>query len=181
VAVPGGFEATSVLGSASYYGRARLGEAITRGKVLRQRSEGVAVFPDGVAGRFMPSDVCRNYAQPPRLRIWRGPEWEAVDPRLVENVTRGEWRVSARSDRVGYRLEGVREGLPVPSIVSGPAQVGTLQCPEDGTLIVTMRDGPTVGGYARLGLLFPEDLSWLTQCRPGQSAQFEWMNYGSEL
>jgi allophanate hydrolase subunit 2 len=57
-------------------------------------------------------------------------------------------------------------------LLSEPVRVGTIQVPENGLPIVTMRDGPTVGGYPKLGMVDPADLSWLTQCRPGQKVRF---------
>jgi len=48
-----------------------------------------------------------------------------------------------------------------------------VQVPENGQPIVTMRDGPTVGGYPKLGWVDGRDLSWLAQCRPGQKVRFQ--------
>ena len=44
----------------------------------------------------------------------------------------------------------------------------------EGTLIpvVILRDGPTVGGYPKLGVIDPEDVDWLVQTAPGQSVRF---------
>jgi allophanate hydrolase subunit 2 len=52
-------------------------------------------------------------------------------------------------------------------------RVGSVQVPENGQPIVTMRDGPTVGGYPKLGMIDPADLSWLAQCRPGRQVRFQ--------
>jgi len=61
-------------------------------------------------------------------------------------------------------------------------RVGTIQVPEGGVPIVTMRDGPTIGGYPKLGVLEPGDLSWLAQCRPGQTVRFRPMTeHGHQL
>ena len=58
-------------------------------------------------------------------------------------------------------------------IISEPVRVGSVQIPENSQPIVTMRDGPTVGGYPKLGLVDPADLSWLVQSRPGQKVRFQ--------
>jgi antagonist of KipI len=83
------------------------------------------------------------------------------------------WTVSPQSDRVGYRLVGAPLASTPAQILSEPVRVGTIQVPENGLPIVTMRDGPTVGGYPKLGMIDPRDLAWLTQCRPGQSVRFQ--------
>jgi allophanate hydrolase subunit 2 len=57
-------------------------------------------------------------------------------------------------------------------MLSEPVRVGTVQVPGNGQPIVTMRDGPTVGGYPKLGMIDPAQVSWLAQCGPGQSVRF---------
>ena len=81
--------------------------------------------------------------------------------------------MSSQSDRVGYRLEGSPLTSRLPQLISEPVRLGTIQVSESGAPIVTMRDGPTVGGYPKLGVVAPADLSWLAQCRPGQTVQFQ--------
>jgi allophanate hydrolase subunit 2 len=83
------------------------------------------------------------------------------------------WTVTSQSDRVGYRLGGAPLGSRLPQLISEPVRVGTVQVPENGLPIVTMRDGPTVGGYPKLGMVDPADVSWLAQCRPGQKVRFQ--------
>jgi allophanate hydrolase subunit 2 len=74
---------------------------------------------------------------------------------------------------VGYRLEGARINPPLCEMCSEPQIVGSIQVPPNGQPIVTMRDGPTVGGYPKIGIVDPESLSWLAQCRPG--VRFRWV------
>src|SRR6202008_3662452 len=82
------------------------------------------------------------------------------------------WAVNSQSDRVGYRLEGEPLRRAEEQIISAPVRVGTIQIPENGQPIVTLRDGPTVGGYPKLGLVHADDLSWLVQCSAGQKVKF---------
>jgi allophanate hydrolase subunit 2 len=83
------------------------------------------------------------------------------------------WSVASQSDRVGYRLHGTLLSAGQNQIVSEPVLVGSIQVPQNGQPIVTMRDGPTVGGYPKIGLVHADDLSWLAQCRPGVTFQFQ--------
>jgi antagonist of KipI len=83
-----------------------------------------------------------------------------------------EWTLSPSSDRTGYRMTGASLGSAKGTIASEPVLPGSIQVPPDGLPIVTMRDGPTVGGYPKLALIDPPHLSWLTQCRPGQRIRF---------
>jgi allophanate hydrolase subunit 2 len=74
---------------------------------------------------------------------------------------------------VGYRLAGPALKPQPAQIISEPVRLGSVQVPENGQPIVTMRDGPTVGGYPKIGLVDPADLAWLTQCRAGQTIRFQ--------
>ena len=38
--------------------------------------------------------------------------------------------------------------------------------------IVILRDGPTVGGYPKIGVIDPDDVNWLVQTAPGQKVHF---------
>ena len=57
---------------------------------------------------------------------------------------------------------------------SAPVAVGAIQVPPNGLPIVLLRDGPTVGGYPRLAILDPSDISRFTQCAPGTGFALRW-------
>ena len=110
----------------------------------------------------------RDYLAPPAFRVWPGPQRRMFSDAFFQR----EWIVTTQSNRVGYRLTGEPVKFEKCELLSEPVRVGTIQVPENGLPIVTMRDGPTVGGYPKLGMVDPVDLSWLTQCRPGQKIRF---------
>lgn len=173
LAAEGGFEAPRFLRSASVYPRGQLGRALRSGDKL-SRTTGVSFqLPDQVAGRIVDWRERRDYDSPPPLRVWRGPQWEFFGRAERERFFTEEWTVTSQSDRVGYRLEGPPVKPANAQIISEPVLVGSVQVPDSGLPIVTMRDGPTVGGYPKLGLIEPADLSWLAQCRPGQKVKFK--------
>ena len=59
-----------------------------------------------------------------------------------------EWKISATSDRMGYRLEGpVIRHLHGHNIVSDGTVAGSIQVPGNGAPIVLMPDRGTSGGY----------------------------------
>ncbi|MBM4048905.1 MAG: biotin-dependent carboxyltransferase family protein [Planctomycetes bacterium] len=173
VAIEGGFDAPHVLGSASVCPRGRLGAPLTRGDVLRRRDTPGFHLPEHVAGRTIAWDERRDYNSPPPLRVWPGPQWDFFGEADRSAFFSREWTVAPQSDRVGYRLHGEPLKLRQVQILSEPVLVGSVQVPDNGQPIVTMRDGPTVGGYPKLGVLDPADVSWLAQCRPGQKVSFK--------
>ena len=173
LAVKGGFDAPRYFGSASVYPRGRIGRALVNGDVLQSTGGTQLELPKRVAGRLIATDERHDYANPPLLRVWPGPQWELFSHGDRSLFFQQAWTVSPQSDRVGYRLEGARLAPADKQIVSEPVLVGTVQVPPVGQPIVTMRDGPTVGGYPKIGLVEPEDLSWLAQCRPGTKVRFK--------
>ncbi len=164
VAVEGGFAAERILGSASAYPRGGIGRELRAGDQLA--AAGGTDFAK-VGDSWVFWGERRNYAEPPLLHVWPGPQWEWFDGMERAGFFSAEWEVSNRSDRVGYRLEGARMNPPRKEMRSEPVLVGSIQVPPNGQPIVTMRDGPTVGGYPKIGLMDEESLSWLAQCRPG--------------
>lgn len=174
VAVSGGFDAPRWLGSASVYPRGQLGHGLARGDTLRAADPAKPfVLPHGVAGRVADWHERRNYDHPPPLRFRRGPQWELFNDADRERFFATEWTVTPQSDRVGYRLSGAPLAPTRTQILSEPVLVGSIQIPDNGQPIVTMRDGPTVGGYPKLGVVDAADISWLAQCRPGTKVRFE--------
>ncbi len=170
VAVAGGFVADRLLGSASVYPRGGIGRTLAAGDVLACGA--MADRIPQTAGAWAWWAERRNYLNPPLIRLWPGPQWEAFDERERQAFFQAEWEVSSRSDRVGYRLEGARLNPPEGAMISEPVLVGSIQVPPNGQPIVTMRDGPTVGGYPKVALVDEDSLPWLVQCRPGGRFQF---------
>ncbi len=80
----------------------------------------------------------------------------------LERLTSQVWTVSAVSNRVGVRLEGVPLQLREPvSLPSRGLVEGAVQLPPSGLPVVFLRDHPGTGGYPVVGILdrpFPEEL-----------------------
>jgi biotin-dependent carboxylase-like uncharacterized protein len=172
LAVEGGFHDEPLFGSVSTSPRVRLGRVLTRGSILRRSEKRSFQLPAGVAGRSVPMTERRDYSLTPTLRIWPGPQWETFPASARIAFLNQPWTVSSRSDRTGYRLEGQPLKVGGGQILSEPVKVGTIQVPTEGLPIITLHDGPTVGGYAKLALVEPEDLPRLVQRRGGQAVRF---------
>ncbi len=173
LAIAGGIAGEKILGSVSTYPRGRLGRMLTAGDLLFRANETTFHLPEGVAGQTPPALERRDYALPPAFRVWPGPQFGQFVAVDRNRFFAQPWRLSSQSDRVGYRLEGRRLDSIQKQLISEPVRLGTIQIPDSGQPIVTMRDGPTIGGYAKLGVVDAADLSWLAQCRPGQEIRFQ--------
>ena len=86
------------------------------------------------------------------LRIW--PSIDGIDQ--VDLFDR-DFSISIQSSRVGFRLNERIEGQPdLPN--SEPTTPGVIQVTPGGELIIMGPDGPTIGGYRRIGAVVEEDL-----------------------
>lgn len=95
---------------------------------------------------------------------------------MKARLTEAEWRISARADRMGYRLEGPTLTAENGSdIVSEGIVMGSIQVPGDGQPIVLMADRQPTGGYAKIGVVCRADVRRLAQVRPGEAASFAWI------
>jgi antagonist of KipI len=172
LAAEGGFDVPKVLGSRSTLVAAGFGGY--QGRRL-ESGDVLEVFPGGpaaLAGREEAIDA------PPRrspitLRALRGPQAELFPEESLAGFERARFRVSARSDRMGLRLEGDKiAAAGEAEIASEGVVVGSVQVPAGGDPIVLMPDGPVTGGYPKIACVASVDLPLLGQVRPGDELRF---------
>lgn len=173
LALPGGFRSERWFGSVATDQRNGMGERLQSGTRLLGGSGRVAPAANRVVARQFDPQFARCYEHVPRMTLLPGPQFECFSEEARECLVTADWLVSASSDRSGYRLEG--PSLEVPeSIPSEPVLPGSFQVPGSGQPIVTMVDGPTVGGYAKIAILAETDQDRLAQCAPGTQLSFQW-------
>ena len=173
LAAPGGFEAPRWFGSAATDPRCTLGQKIACSQTFTAVLAQPACSTERVARRRMSQASSLKRDPLLILSVMRGPQWHRFDEAVRKQFTAATWRVSSRSDRCGYRLEGPVLKGPV-SMLSEPVLPGSFQIPGNGQPIVTMVDGPTVGGYPKLAILSEADRCRLAQCAPGTEVRFRW-------
>jgi allophanate hydrolase len=83
------------------------------------------------------------------------------------------WKISAQSDRTGYRLAGdpIRPLAPVEMRSHGIV-AGVVQVPPAGEPIIQMSDANTAGGYPKIAGIVEADLWRLGQARSGSRLRF---------
>jgi len=169
LAVSGGFAGPRCLGSVSSNPRAGLGRALRPGDILHGERPSQPAWPTAIARRSFPA-----LAPAPRaLRVWPGPQWPLFPEPTRQAFFDRAWQVSMQCDRVGSRMAGIPLKIPRIEMVSEPVLPGSIQVPPDGLPIVTMPDGPTLGGYPKLAIVDPDDLSLLAQSPPGTTVLFQ--------
>ncbi len=149
IAAPGGFVAKESLGSVS--------GAVVEAKTELSSSEDRPCSVRQLDG--LPSSLSER---PLRVLV------NDVDSSWVEV----EYSVGRSIDRVGLRLEGPKPMIDATSGRSEPSVFGAVQLTEDRTLIVHGPDGPTIGGYIKLGGVIRADLDCLGQLAPGDAVRF---------
>lgn len=168
LAARGGFDAPTVLGSASRDLLSEEGPApLAAGSVLAVRP---APWPSTVgAPAFAPplpgSDVT--------VRVVLGPRDDWFTPQEVAAFLERAWTVTERSNRIGLRLDG----RPVARLVTGELAsegtvAGSIQIPADGKPVLFLRDHPVTGGYPVIAVAAAEELDVLAQVVPGTRLHF---------
>lgn len=171
LAVPGGFEVDRWFGSASVDSRNGLGQPLACGSQLSAQTSAARFEYERVGRRVLSAELQRDFLRPMEFELLPGPQFELFSVQARAQLASTQWTVSPRSDRTGFRLEGPVLDVP-DSICSEPVLPGSFQITGNGQLIVTMVDGPTVGGYAKIAILREADIDWLVQCRPGTKIGF---------
>jgi antagonist of KipI len=166
LAMPGGIDVPSVLGSASTLVSAGLGgfdgRPLRAGDLVRGRvTSGPAVEPRAWPGP--PDDPVPGLA----IGVLPGPAPG------IESLVAATWGVTAASDRVGLRLDGPPIGTAGRGeLLSHGVVRGAIQLPPDGSPIVLLADHQTTGGYPVIGVVMTADHPRLGQLRPGTTVTF---------
>jgi biotin-dependent carboxylase-like uncharacterized protein len=156
-----------VLGSRSTNSIAGLGRTLSAGDAIGFGAEAArrpAPHPRPVAPAAGP------------IRVLWGLHADLFEPATRRRFVEAPFRVSARMDRMGTRLDdpaGVFRDRRVLSLVSDAIVPGDVQILGDGTPIVLMRDHQPTGGYPRIATVVSADLDRFAQLRPGSEVRFE--------
>lgn len=173
---PGGWKAPRWFDSVSVDPRNGMGQQMTNGSPLEAVSTEPAASINQVASRRLALEAQREYPCEEVYQILPGPQYECFTESALDALVRQPWSISAQSDRTGFRLEGERI-QSAESIHSEPVVIGSFQVPESGQPIITMVDGPTVGGYPKPAVLHEQDLDRFAQSSPGTKVRFRWEAY----
>src|SRR3954468_17400500 len=107
------------------------------------------------------------------IRVVWGPQDDEFADDAKKLFVDSEWKISATSDRMGYRLEGpVIKHLHGHNIVSDGTVNGSLQVPGNGQPIVLMPDRGTTGGYTKIATVIAADFGRFAQPPAGRAFRF---------
>jgi len=173
LAVSGGIAVTPVMGSRSTYLGGKLGgfagRPLKAGDLVARGPQPLLERP-----RQLPAEWIRPCPNEIFLRAIQGPQEDAFYDSL-DLFFSTRYEVSAKADRMGYRLSGTpishNAGHP-ESIISEPSVPGNVQIPADGQPIILLAE-QTVGGYSKIATVISSDLDRVGQAKPGDKVRFE--------
>jgi biotin-dependent carboxylase-like uncharacterized protein len=174
VAIQGGIDVPVLLGSRSTYLPTALGgfegRRLMTGDQLRRGPRPPGGPAPGTALSF-------PRLEPGPIRVAPGPQAHLFGTDVCLRFSESAYRVAVNSDRMGTRLEGLPLAVKVTATLPSEATcLGAIQIPDDGQPIVILRDGPTVGGYPKIGAVISPDLARFAQLAPGNMVRFEWVS-----
>jgi len=194
VAVAGGIDVPAVFGSRSTYLRAEFGgfegrelhagdqlavaESSKLSKRIAASFRATANGHTATVARWSAGASIRTpQADDAIVRLIRGAHTDLLTESSLRALGGSRFRVSASSDRMGYRLDGETLALRAPTeLLSEGVTFGTVQLPPAGAPIVLMADRQTTGGYPRIGEVASVDLGTMAQLKPGDQLRFRFVS-----
>jgi biotin-dependent carboxylase-like uncharacterized protein len=167
LAIEGGIAGEPMFGSLAVNARAGLGSPYPR--PLQAGDELQVAVASGAPERRIDLPV----ALVGPIRVVMGPQDDEFGDGLNLFLD-SEWKISATSDRMGYRLEGpVIKHLHGHNIVSDGTVNGSIQVPGNGQPIVLMSDRGTSGGYPKIATVITADFGRFAQIPAGTGFRFK--------
>jgi allophanate hydrolase subunit 2 len=138
-----------------------------------------------IIGRRLPPDVIPPDTREKEIRIVLGPQDDYLAPEGIREFFEARWKVSSKADRMGYRFQGGPEvkwaekahtdiGGPNPdNIIDDGIPLGGIQLPGGIEPIVLLVDGPSAGGFVKIGCVIRADIDRLGQAKTGGPIRFK--------
>ncbi|MEP1151324.1 MAG: biotin-dependent carboxyltransferase family protein [Balneola sp.] len=123
--------------------------------------------------RTLPKDEIPYYSSKLTVEFITGPEWEWLTVENQEEFLNTSFKVSSKSNRMGIRLETEEPILTQKAGMRSSGVIpGVIQLPPNGSPIILMKDGQTVGGYPRIGTIPEIYLDRIAQLPPNGTVRF---------
>lgn len=187
MAVAGGFDVPTVMGSKSTYLRAKIGgfkgRPLANGDELEigthhpkmknfvTRRTGATVYPLSYPSWYSPSNFI--FGSSP-IRVTKGLQYDWFTEESIKDFFSRDYLITMESDRMGYRLKGaVLSQKAQHEMISEAVTFGSIQVPADGNPIALLADRQTAGGYPKIAQIITADLPRMAQRKPGSTLTFQ--------
>ena len=172
----GGVAVPKVMGSKSTFLSGKFGgfagRALKEGDVLHVTDLPTPLEGIGVC---LPSDWIPVFEKEVTIRVVPGPQDHHFTTLGFQTFRSSFYQVTAKSDRMGIRLEGLKiERRPdvEESIISESLIPGSIQVPSDGKPMIILNELVT-GGYTKIATIISTDLPKAAQLKPGDRVRFK--------
>lgn len=185
IAVAGGIETEPWLGARATFHKAGVGGM--NGRALKEGQSVPVAEAAGQPGRRVKAAARPEFAKEKRwtVEVVAGPNDDWIDAEGHERFLSADWKLSAKSDRTGFRLDGPQwsftdkatdkapEHGSLPSnIIDQGYPLGAINLAGQ-TPIILVNDGPSMGGFIN-PYTVPQAAFWkLGQSRPGEIYNFK--------
>ena len=185
IAIAGGIDTPPWLGSRSTFHKAGVGGM--QGRALQKGQVVPVTSGEGTPGRKTKADCRPTFAAD---KIWTievvaGPNDDWIDEAGHERFRSTDWKLSSKSDRTGFRLEGPQwtftekaykkapeNGAEPSNIIDQGYPLGAINLAGQ-TPIILVNDGPSMGGFIN-PYTVPSATFWkLGQSKPGDIYRFK--------
>lgn len=185
VAIAGGIDTPEWLGSRSTFHKAGVGGM--EGRALKPKQVVPVAKGKGTAGRKAKLEARPHFSSDKRweIEVVPGPNDDWIDAAGHERFLGTDWKLSAKSDRTGFRLEGPQwsftekaykkapeHGAEPSNIIDQGYPLGAINLAGQ-TPIILVNDGPSMGGFIN-PYTVPTCAFWkLGQSKPGETYRFK--------
>lgn len=185
IAVAGGIATEPWLGSRSTFHKAGVGGM--EGHAIKPGQLVPVSVGEGVAGRKVRDDARPEFPSDKQwsIEVVRGPNDDWIDDAGHERFLGSDWKLSSKSDRTGFRLDGPdwsfaekatdkapEHGSEPSNIIDQGYPCGAINLAGQ-TPIILVNDGPSMGGFIN-PYTVPRGAFWkLGQSKPGEIYRFK--------
>lgn len=184
IAIAGGFDAPEIMQSRATFHKAAIGGieggALKKGQRLGWQN-GSAPMPRRVRNECRPQFASDKIWS---VEVVAGPNDDWIDAAGHERFLSSHWKLTAKSDRTGFRLEGPQwtftrkafdkapeNGADPSNIIDHGYPLGAINLAGQSPIIL-VHDGPSMGGFIN-PYTVPSAALWkLGQSRPGEIYRF---------
>jgi len=169
IAVKGGFQNSTVLGSRSYFQPLTKSNVFLKDELIEYDT--INDFPPASTSSIAVNEKHFNNRL---IQVTKGPEFELLNKQAQAYLLNTDFTIGI-NNRMAYQL---KELLPnkMPSILTSAILPGTVQLTPSGKILILMRDAQTNGGYPRIFNLSEAAINQLSQKRLADVVQFELKN-----
>jgi len=186
IAIAGGIDTPPWLGSRSTFHKAGVGGM--EGRALKAKQVvPVAGGVKGMVGRKVKPEARPHFSTDKRweIEVVPGPNDDWIDAAGQQRFLTSDWKLSSKSDRTGFRLEGPQwtftekaykkapeNGSEPSNIIDHGYPLGAINLAGQ-TPIILVNDGPSMGGFIN-PYTVPSAVFWkLGQSKPGDVYRFK--------